>query len=74
MSPTTGEQDHLFTDALGQLTTTSVAGITLQNGTFDSIWRAIQTRGKTGLVYGVTAAGVCALSGIERICPCGRES
>jgi hypothetical protein len=49
-------------------------GTTLQNGTFDSIWREIQTRGKIGLVYGVTAAGVCALTGIERICPCGRES
>lgn len=51
-----------------------MTGTTLQNGTFDDIWSAIQARGKTGLVYGVTAAGVCALSGIERICPCGRDS
>jgi uncharacterized protein (DUF4213/DUF364 family) len=50
-----------------------MTGTTLQNGTFDDIWTAIQTRGKHGLVYGVTAAGICALTGIERICPCGRE-
>ena len=51
-----------------------MTGTTLQNGTFDDIWSAIQAQGKTGFVYGVTAAGVCALTGIERICPCGRES
>lgn len=48
-------------------------GTTLQNGTFDGIWSHIQTHGKHGIVYGVTAAGVCALTGIERICPCGRK-
>jgi uncharacterized protein (DUF4213/DUF364 family) len=51
-----------------------MTGTTLQNGTFDDIWAAIQARGKHGLVYGVTAAGVCALTGIERICPCAREA
>ncbi len=51
-----------------------LTGTTLQNGTFDEIWSAIQAQGKTGLVYGVTSAGVCALSGIERVCPRGRES
>lgn len=51
-----------------------MTGTTLQNGTFDDIWAAIKAKGKHGIVYGVTAAGVCALTGIERICPCGRES
>jgi hypothetical protein len=50
-----------------------LTGTTLQNGSFDNIWRVIGSRGKTGLVYGVTAAGVCALEGIDRICPCGRD-
>ncbi len=51
-----------------------MTGTTLQNGTFDAIWAAIQARGKHGLVYGVTAAGVCAMTGIERTCPCGRDN
>ena len=50
-----------------------LTGTTLQNGTFDDIWTGIEAQGKHGLVYGVTAAGVCALTGIARICPCGRE-
>ena len=49
-------------------------GTTLQNGTFDRIRRSIQAHGKSLLVYGVTAAGVCALCNIDRICPCGRDS
>jgi len=50
-----------------------ITGTTLQNGTFDALWAEVQARGKRGLLYGVTAAGVCALTGIERICPCGRQ-
>ncbi len=50
-----------------------LTGTTLQNGTFDEIWATIQDRGKTGLVFGVTAAGVCALAGLERVCPYGRN-
>ena len=50
-----------------------MTGTTLQNGSFDAIWAAIRGQGKRGLVYGVTGAGVCALTGIERICPCARE-
>jgi len=50
-----------------------MTGTTLQNGTFDDIWQAIEKQGKTGLIYGVTAAGYCALTGIERLCPLGRE-
>jgi uncharacterized protein (DUF4213/DUF364 family) len=47
-------------------------GTSLVNGTFDRIWSHIRTRGKNYLVYGVTAAGVSKLMGVERICPRGR--
>lgn len=46
-----------------------VTGTTLVNDTFDAIWREIAAQGKTGIVFGMTAAGVCALLGIERLCP-----
>ena len=49
-------------------------GTTLINNTFDRIWDLIQTGGKKYVVYGVTAAGVCRLLDIERICPRGRDS
>ena len=49
-----------------------VTGTTLTNGTFDGIWRRIHEAGRTGILYGVTAAGVCVLEGMERLCPCGR--
>ena len=49
-------------------------GTTLVNNTFSLIWDLIQSRGKNYLVYGVTAAGVCELFDIERICPRGRDS
>jgi hypothetical protein len=49
-----------------------ITGTTMQNGTFDDIWEAVQAQAKHGLVFGVTGAGVCALSGIERLCPYGR--
>ena len=48
-------------------------GTTLVNGTFDAIWNRIRSRKKSYLVYGVTAAGVCELMEIPRICPRGRE-
>ena len=40
VAPATGEQDHLYTDVLGQVVTTSVAGITLQQGSFDYVHSA----------------------------------
>jgi uncharacterized protein (DUF4213/DUF364 family) len=49
-------------------------GTTLVNATFDGIWQHTQTRGKRYLVYGITAAGVCHLMSIDRICPCGTDS
>jgi len=48
-------------------------GTTLQNDTFDDIWHTLQDLEKGYFVYGVTAAGVCYLNGIDRICPCGRD-
>ena len=50
-----------------------ITGTTLVNGTFDAILARIRAAGKPCLVYGVTAAGVCALTGIERICPRGGD-
>ncbi len=50
-----------------------LTGSTLVNATFDPLWDRINERGKVGLVFGVTAAGVCELLGLERICPCGRN-
>jgi len=49
-----------------------ITGTTLVNGTFDSIHNRIDAAGKHCLVYGVTAAGVGELLGIERVCPRGR--
>ena len=48
-------------------------GTTLVNDTFGGIWNRIQSQGKEYMVYGVTAAGVSVLLGIERICPRGRD-
>jgi uncharacterized protein (DUF4213/DUF364 family) len=50
-----------------------MTGTTLVNGTFDSIWRAIRAYNKDYLVYGVTSAGICSLTGLNRICPYGRK-
>ncbi len=49
-------------------------GTTLVNATFDQIWHLIYAHDKRYLVYGMTAAGVCRLVGIDRICPRGRVS
>ena len=50
-----------------------VTGTTLVNGTFDHIMNRIRTQDKEYIIYGVTAAGVCRLSGLRRICPKGRN-
>ncbi|MBN2563918.1 MAG: hypothetical protein JXQ75_23635 [Phycisphaerae bacterium] len=50
-----------------------VTGTTLVNGTFDGILGWVRDYGKDYLVYGVTAAGVCELMGLDRICPYGRS-
>jgi uncharacterized protein (DUF4213/DUF364 family) len=48
-------------------------GTTLINDTFDRIRAVIASKKKTGIVFGVTAAGVCELLGYERVCPFARE-
>jgi hypothetical protein len=50
-----------------------LSGTTLTNDTFDPILERILERRIHYLVFGVTAAGVCELAGIRRICPCGRN-
>ena len=50
-----------------------LTGTTLVNATFDGIWHQVQALGKRYLVYGITAAGVCHLLDMERICPCGTD-
>jgi uncharacterized protein (DUF4213/DUF364 family) len=49
-------------------------GTTLINDTFSDIFDRIEAQGKKYMVYGVTAAGISKLFGIERICPRGREA
>jgi uncharacterized protein (DUF4213/DUF364 family) len=50
-----------------------VTGTTLVNGTFDNIHRRTRAANKHFIPYGVTAADVCELMGIERICPRGQD-
>jgi hypothetical protein len=69
---TVGDGDRDMAALIDTADVVLVTGTTLVNGTFDAIWNAIQAAGKRGVVYGVTAAGVAALLGLERMCPCGR--
>jgi uncharacterized protein (DUF4213/DUF364 family) len=50
-----------------------VTGTTFVNDTFPRIWQAIRRHGKDYLIYGVTAAGLCHLFGLNRVCPYGRD-
>jgi len=59
-------------DLVRQSDVAVITGTTLVNGTFDSIMGWVRAYSKDYLVYGVTAAGVCGLMGLERICPYGR--
>lgn len=45
-----------------------VTSSTMVNGTFDYINREAASQGKTLIVFGVSGAGIAALTGIERIC------
>lgn len=60
-------------DLVRQSDVVVITGTTLVNGTFDSIMGWVRAYSKDYLVYGVTAAGVCGLMGLERICPYGRD-
>jgi uncharacterized protein (DUF4213/DUF364 family) len=50
-----------------------VTGTTIVNGTLGGILGQVRYQRKPHLLYGVTAAGVSALMGIQRTCPCGRD-
>jgi hypothetical protein len=50
-----------------------ITGTSLVNATFDHIMNCILKYDKNHLVYGVTAAGVCKLIDLNRICPYGRN-
>lgn len=69
---TVGDGDRDMAALIDAADVVLLTGTTLVNGTFDAIWSAVQSAGTRGIVYGVTAAGVAALLGIERMCPCGR--
>jgi len=48
-----------------------VTSSTLSNGALDDIYKATTAAGKPILLFGVTGAGFCALTGIERVCHFG---
>jgi uncharacterized protein (DUF4213/DUF364 family) len=50
-----------------------LTGTTLVNDTFDTIWDLIGRYKRDYLIFGVTASGVCELTGLNRICPYGRK-
>jgi uncharacterized protein (DUF4213/DUF364 family) len=50
-----------------------ITGTTLVNGTFDTIWRALQDPEKQYFIYGITGSGICELMGFNRLCPYGRS-
>ena len=51
-----------------------VTGTTLVNGTFDEIINAARAARKRLVVYGITAAGVCRLMGLERWCSLAQDA
>lgn len=50
-----------------------ISGTTFVNGTFDLLWEYLRKHRKKYWIYGVTAAGVCELLGLKRICPYGNN-
>ena len=46
-----------------------ITGTTLVNGTFDGILDCLNRHERDYLIYGVTAAGACELTGWNRMCP-----
>ena len=46
-------------------------GSTIANGSFDDINDRVQKAGKKLVLFGITGAAVCAITGIDRICPYG---
>lgn len=48
-----------------------VTSSAIANGTFDNIRKESVSAGKRLILFGITGAGVCTLTGLERICPFG---
>ncbi len=46
-------------------------GSTVANGSFDDINMRVNEAGKKLVLFGITGASVCAITGIDRICPYG---
>jgi uncharacterized protein (DUF4213/DUF364 family) len=46
-------------------------GSPIANGSFDDINDRVQKAGKKLVLFGITGAAVCAITGIDRICPYG---
>jgi len=46
-------------------------GSTIANGSFDDINARVNKNGKKLVLFGITGAAVCAITGIDRICPYG---
>jgi uncharacterized protein (DUF4213/DUF364 family) len=46
-------------------------GSTIANGSFDDIRERVDKAGKKLVLFGITGAAVCAITGIDRICPYG---
>jgi uncharacterized protein (DUF4213/DUF364 family) len=46
-------------------------GSTIANGSFDDINQRVKEAGKKLVLFGITGASVCAITGIDRICPYG---
>lgn len=51
-----------------------LTGTTMVNGSFDGIFSYIKQYNKNYLIYGVTAAGICYLLELERVCFYGRDT
>jgi uncharacterized protein (DUF4213/DUF364 family) len=50
-----------------------ITGTTFVNGTFNYIMHCVLNYKKDYLIYGVTGAGICKVSGFNRICPYSRN-
>lgn len=50
-----------------------VTSSTITNGTVNDILDAAEAAGKPAILFGITGSGVCALTGLERVCHTGSE-
>ncbi len=60
-------------DVIRSSDTVLMTGTTLVNGTFTGLWNCVGSEKKRPIIYGVTAAGICHLMNLTRVCPCARN-